>query len=185
MTESTFTIPCKGDRPLAIYFLHNQWIGMDEEVHLFNLQPPSSMSSMSSLSIPPSTEIHSSNSQSTSNPNSKGQGKGKRYKSTERISTQYNQSIPQMVAEKRRKNNITHNKNVDDLLQYISHEERMSAEELRSMEHSSTHVSNPIYPSASPLPSLHPNQHPQLQEHPTEDHSTEIDIDNFLQTLFC
>lgn len=180
MTETTFTIPCQGDRPLSIYFLHNQWIGMDNEVHLFNSQ-----SSASSSSISNSTEINSSNFQSASNPNSKGKGKGKRCKSTKNLPSQQDQSIPQMVAEKRRKKSNAHTKDMDDLLQYISHEERMPAEELRNIEHPSIHASNPIYPSASPLPSSHSNQHPQLQEHPTEGHSTDIDIDNFLQTLFC
>ena len=35
-SETTFTIDCiTGDCPLSIYLIHNQWIGLDEEIHLF------------------------------------------------------------------------------------------------------------------------------------------------------
>lgn len=156
-SETTFTIDCiTGDCPLSIYLIHNQWIGLDEEIHLFQrlAETQSKKKNTNGEEIKSRTQI---------------KGKAKRKQAEKQLS----------VEPRTTQSALSHEE--DDLLQYISCDKIAQGgdEEIQPL-------SSKPFSETLPTHQVNNTKEQQKKGHDNvENISTELNVEEFLQSLFC
>ena len=156
-SESTFTLDyIKGDCPLSIYLIHNHWIGLDEEIHLFHHQAETD-----------SNKKNTNRGEIKLRTQTKGKVKRKQAEKQIPVELQPSQCTPSHTE--------------DDLLQYISWDEL----EQEGDENNQPFSSKPISETASILQMNNKKEQHKRGHDNIENFSTELNVEEFLQSLFC
>ena len=156
-SESTFTLDyITGDCPLSVYLIHNHWIGVDEEIHLFHHSAKTDFNKKST-------------NRGENKPKAQTKGKIKQKQGKDRIPTklQSNQST------------LSHEE--DDLLQYISWDELEQEGVVDVQPLSSKPISETLlHPQLNDMDEQKEQRHDKVAKI-----STELNVEEFLQSLFC
>ena len=145
-----------GDCPLSIYLIHNHWIGMDEEIHLFH---------------------HQDETDSTGKNINRGEVK---LRTQTKGKTKRKQDEKQLLVKLQSvKSPLSHEE--DDFPKYISWDELVQEGD----KNNQPFVSKPISETTSVPQMNNKGEQPKGGHENGENVSTELNVEAFLQSLFC